>query len=110
VKWYKEWGKDEKVLLVAKAKGMDPIGLKNKPVVPWYYEVFLKHYLILSNSRSYRLDVVPNSSTGFSYVTKPNPIDIPTILQYNQNIVKMDHSEFLHLMQTLDGCYLGDTE
>ena len=89
-----EWGDHLPVLLKAQEQGMDPEALRNRPDIPWFYEVFIHHFNILSFSRTMNMN-------------GPNPIDIPAILDYNEKIVKMDSPvEFLGIIQTLDGLFL----
>ena len=74
---------------------MDPQALRERPDIPWYYEVFIDHFHILSFSR-------------IAGVNKANPIDIITMLKYNKDIVKMDNSAgFISIIQSLDAIYLG---
>jgi len=56
-------------------------------------ESILRHFYTLSFSRKY----------GHS---GPLPIDILTMLGYNDRIAKMDPADFLELMQSLDEVYL----
>lgn len=87
---------------------MDPEGLKHKPFLPWYHKIFLDHYHVLANSRTYRVDVTADSQGFPVYSTKPNPIDILTILRYNREVVKMkDPADFIYLMQSLDAKFLS---
>jgi hypothetical protein len=36
----------------------------------------------------------------------PLPIDIPSMLEYNKHVAKLDPADFLALMQSLDEVYL----
>ena len=94
-----------------KAMGKTPQALLDKPNLPWYYEEFIRHYIVLSNGRSYhpKIDVKtgPMGSPLFSSYPSPNPIDISDILRYNKDIVKMDDpEEFISIVQTLDHLFL----
>lgn len=89
-----EWGHKIKVLLAAKRKGLDPEALRNRPILPWYYEALFNHFTKLSFARV-------QGEQGF------NPIDIGNILRYNSDIAKYsDPSFFLDVIQHLDSLFL----
>lgn len=103
MEWDLEWGRRIKVLLEAERRGMNPQALRDKPDIPWYYFEFIKHYNNLSRSREYKLIQTKDKSYNI-----PNPIDIASILQYNEAIVKMSNpSDFLDIVQTLDDIFIA---
>ena len=94
-------------LLKAKERGETPQALLDKPELPWYYEDFIEHFAVLSFSRSSRPEVQVTSEGGKLYTSAPQPIDIPSIIQYNEAVVKMDScAEFISIIQCLDSVFL----
>ena len=85
---------------------MDPIGLKLKPELPWYYMVYLQHYNVLDKCRTYGVGMKSDSSGMPVFYSKPNPIDLATIFSYNKEIVKEDPEDFLYLIQCLEEKFL----
>ena len=79
------------------------------PSLPFYYEEILNHFYVLSRSRSFYSELVPTGMGGTYTCRRPNPIDIPTILSYNQTIVRVfKDAEFLDIVQTLDMLYIAN--
>jgi hypothetical protein len=102
MEWDLEWGPHLKTLMKAKQMGMNPQALQDMPSLPWYYSEFLSHFSALNRARTYSL--VQGKDKSFRI---PNPIDIPSILQYNEAIVKMSNpSDFLDIVQTLDDLFM----
>jgi len=89
-----DWGSHSTAVKTIERRGKRAKTVSNKPTLPWYYEVFLTHFKIMSRSRVNGMD-------------GPNPIDIPTILNYNEKIAKVRDPElFLHIIQELDYLYM----
>lgn len=108
LQWEQDWGSNVPTLLTYyKNTGKMPETLKNMPSLPDYYEELLQHFYILSRSRTYYSELRPTKKGGMYSVRQPNPIDIQTILSYNQSIVKfIKDVDFLHLIQSLDELHL----
>jgi len=85
------------VLERAAKSGMTVQALLDRPSLPFYIKVIYDHFQILSFSRNY-------SQIGAL------PIDISTILSYNETIVKMPPAEFLYYIQSLDHEFLKKKE
>jgi hypothetical protein len=102
-----EWGPHIGVLTRAKEKGMNPQALIDKPDIEWYYEVFISHFNVLSFSRTRRPSIRITSKGGKIYTTDPNPLDLPSIILYNREIVKMEScADFISIIQALDSVYV----
>jgi len=78
------------------------------PELPPYYEELVSHFHVLSRSRSYFPLTSPTKNGGTKTSIMPNPIDISTILRYNQDIYGLlAPADFLEIMQTLDIMYVN---
>jgi hypothetical protein len=106
LEWDLEWGHRIKVLLqYEKQTGKTPQALLDMPDLPWYYQEFVRHFRILSNNRVYR-----TFQAGDKMISTPNPIDITTILRYNEYIVKMANAaDFIDIIMTLDGVFMTNS-
>ncbi len=108
MKWKKEWGGNEKGLLIVQKNFGRPIdALTRKPNLPWYYEVFLQHFFTLSFSRTkYLSSTVKNKQQVF--IESLNPIDVATIIQYCYVItLTVSIEDFISIVQVLDDTYLN---
>lgn len=77
------------------------------PVLPPCYEEILYHFHVLSRSRSVYSETRPSKSGGTYTARRPNPIDIFTILSYNQRVAKvLKDREFLDIIQDLDSIFI----
>lgn len=93
---------------MAEKTGKIPQAILDKPKLPWYYGVFVNHFHVLSDSRSFRPEVRVGPGGQPYYLTAPNPIDINTMLSYNNSIVKMDNPlDFIGIIQLLDTIFLA---
>lgn len=106
LEWDLEWGDKVKVLLqYEKQTGKTPQALSDKPDLPWYYYEFVRHFRILSNNRTYR-----SFQAGDKVISIPNPIDISTILSYNEHIVKMRNPfDLVDIIMTLDDIFMRNS-
>lgn len=78
------------------------------PVLPPYYEELVSHFHVLSRSRSFFSEMIPTKSGGMAAIRRPNPIDICSILDYNDRIYGiLSPEDFLEIIQTLDMMYLN---
>jgi len=78
-------------------------------LVPCYSEI-LQHFYALSRSRSYYAEVVPAKTGSVYTIRRPNPIDLGTLLSYNQRVAKvLKDSDFLDIIQTLDNMFLQNS-
>lgn len=77
------------------------------PIIPPYYEELVSHFHVLSRSRTYSYEVYTNKKGGTSSRRRPNPIDISTILVYNERIYGVLRPlDFLEVVQILDILFL----
>lgn len=104
-----EWGDKIPTLLRAQKQfGKTPQALLDMPDLPPYYEELVSHFRVLSNSRSYFSELIPTKAGGMMGIRRPNPIDISTILRYNQDIYGLlPPEDFLEIIQMLDLMYLN---
>lgn len=78
------------------AKGNVPKALLDRPELPWYYFALLEDFNRLSRARTY-------------HMSGPNPIDIKSILEYNQRVSKESTELFIDLMQELDSLFIEES-
>ena len=95
----------------AEQHGKIPQALLDKPYLPWYYQHYLTHFFVLSSRRKVtylRVEEAQGKKTIQKILALPSTIDIPTILKYNEEIVKEGPDKFLAIVATLDDLYLAD--
>lgn len=77
---------------VAKS-GNIPQALRNRPTVEWWYISLVLDFSRLHQSRTYGM-------------SGPNPLDLPSIIAYNEAVSKEPMEFFIDIMQELDSTFL----
>lgn len=88
-------------------KGKPPQALLDMPFIDAAHEELVSHFHVLSRSRSYFSEAIPNKNGAIVSFRRPNPIDISSIIRYNHNIARvLSDQDFLEIIQTLDHIFL----
>ena len=92
--------------LYQRQKGKTPQALVDKPDLPWYFDTLLRSFLVLSSRR--RFSYIKIKKTYIEIKAIPSPIDISTILSYNDDIVGAKAEDYLDLILILDDMFLAN--
>jgi len=97
--------------LYQRQKGKTPQALVDKPDLPWYFDTLLRSFLVLSSRRRFsyiKIEKSVNKKTYIEIKAIPSPIDISTILSYNDDIVGAKAEDYLDLILILDDMFLAN--